>query len=171
MKSKNIKNKLKNSISGQILLWLTISLLIYTFIIIAIVYVRVEKKLIQDERKIVELENSHHLQKIDETSDNILDILRTTQKTLNNVNLSKEAELEYLATTLGLDENYPDGVYIGESDGNFIDASGWTPDDDYIVTERDWYIDGMKNETAQFGEVYLDELSGGYIVTATVKMA
>ena len=64
MKSKNIKNKLKNSISGQILLWLTISLLIYTFIIIAIVYVEVEKKLIQDERKIVELENSHHLQKI-----------------------------------------------------------------------------------------------------------
>ena len=162
--------KFGHSIKDRILIWLTISLLIYTFAIIAIVSNRVENKLISEAEDIIELENSNNLHKIEETSNRVLEILRTSKRVLNNVNLSKEAELEYLATTMNLNDYYPYGVYIGDSNENMIDPSGWIPDSDYIITERDWYIEGMNNEDAQFGDVYVDKQTGGYVVTASIKL-
>lgn len=164
------KNKFGRSIRQQILIWLTVSLLIYTFGIIAIVSSRVEKKLVDETEKIIELENINNIHDIEETSGHVLDVLRSTQRVLNNLDLSKEAELEFLGTTMDLDESYPYGVYVGESNENFIDPSGWIPDSDYIVTERDWYIDGINNEEARFGDVYLDQQTGEYVVTASVKL-
>ena len=169
---KRINNlfELGRSIRHQVLAWLAISLILYTSVLMATVYVRIENKLINKEEEIITLEITNLVNDIAETSTNVLDILRTSQRVLDSVNLSKENELEFLKTTLDLDEYYENGVYIGESDENFIDPSGWVPDSDYLVTNRDWYLEGLNNDSPQFGDVYLDQQTGEYVVTASVNL-
>lgn len=162
--------ELWSSIRHQVQIWLTISLLLYTFVIIAFVYIRVENKLIDEKEKIIALEITNHIHEISETSTNVLDTLRTSQNVLNNVDLTKENELDFLKTTMALDESYENGVYIGESDENLIIPSGWVPDSDFLVTNRDWYLEGLNNDSPQFGDVYIDQQTGGYVVTASVNL-
>lgn len=58
----------------------------------------------------------------------------------------------------------PAGIYCGLEDGTYIDKM-WTPDDDWVMKERPWYVEGLKADTATFGETYLDSNTGQYIVS------
>jgi methyl-accepting chemotaxis protein len=58
----------------------------------------------------------------------------------------------------------PAGIYCGLEDGTYIDKM-WTPDDDWVMKERPWYVEGLKAETATFGETYLDANTGQYIAS------
>ena len=63
---------------------------------------------------------------------------------------------------------YPDtipvGIYCGLCNGTYIDKL-WTPDADWVLTERPWYQDGLKADNVTFGETYLDSNSGQYIIS------
>lgn len=57
------------------------------------------------------------------------------------------------------------GVY-GYINGEYLDGSGWVPDEDYEPTERPWYLDAVES----LGEVtyvapYVDEETGDTIMT------
>ncbi|MCR5405801.1 MAG: HD-GYP domain protein, partial [Lachnospiraceae bacterium] len=57
------------------------------------------------------------------------------------------------------------GVY-GYINGEYLDGSGWVPDEDYEPTERPWYLDAVESR----GEVtyvapYVDEETGDTIMT------
>jgi methyl-accepting chemotaxis protein len=69
-------------------------------------------------------------------------------------------------------ELIPAGIYCGLEDGTYIDKL-WTPDDDWVMKERPWYINGIKADTATYGDVYLDSNTKKYIVSvyANVKDA
>lgn len=56
------------------------------------------------------------------------------------------------------------GIYCGMVDGTYIDKT-WTPDDDWVMEERPWYIDGLECDEVAMSDVYLDSLSGQYIVS------
>ncbi len=81
-----------------------------------------------------------------------------------------EATLNYMETTLDLNEAYPLGLYMGDSNGVYLDGSGWVPDDDWVITERDWYVDGKDNKEFAFGEPYYDSLTGQVCVSASVRI-
>lgn len=41
----------------------------------------------------------------------------------------------------------------------------WTPDDDWVMKERPWYIEGIQADEVTFGDMYLDSDTGKYIVS------
>ncbi len=82
-----------------------------------------------------------------------------------------EEILRYMELSVGKNDAYPIGLYMGDEDGTYLDASGWVPDADWVLTERDWFLDGKENEAFAFGEPYYDSKSGDVCVSAAVRMS
>lgn len=80
------------------------------------------------------------------------------------------ARLAYLETTMTLNENIPNGVYMGDDRGNYLDGSLWVPGSDYVVAERDWYKEGLAFDNFALGTPYQDESTGQMIVSASTKI-
>ena len=98
-----------------------------------------------------------------------LTILDTAVETMQNMKMSKEEVLEYEKFYLETYDYFPNGIYIIQTDGNLLDASGWEPEED--LREKDYYKVGLENkERLVFGEPYLDSLTGGFVVTASRYM-
>lgn len=57
---------------------------------------------------------------------------------------------------------------MGDDSGVYLDGSGWEPGDDWVLVERDWYVDGKDNAKFEFGEPYYDSLTGDVCVSASV---
>ena len=51
--------------------------------------------------------------------------------------------LKYLETTCNRSEAYPVGLYMGDDSGVYLDGSGWVPEGDWVLVERDWYPDSI----------------------------
>lgn len=81
-----------------------------------------------------------------------------------------EAILAYMRTTVDRNPAYPIGLYMGDDAGTYLDATDWVPGDDWILTERDWYLDGKDNEEFAFGEPYYDSQTGDVCVSASVHV-
>ena len=90
----------------------------------------------------------------------ILNTLDMLQNTLETVPMDEETEKTYLATTVNMNQDFPNGVYIGDDHGKYIDMSGWVPDADYGITERDWYKEGLTHKSFAFGTPYRDADTG-----------
>ncbi|MDD6811542.1 MAG: response regulator [Lachnospiraceae bacterium] len=75
-----------------------------------------------------------------------MDVLWVTADTVNYMlqnSASSDEILQYLTTeaeheTQQIDENFT-GIY-GYINGEYLDGIGWIPPEDYVPTERDWYI-------------------------------
>ena len=74
---------------------------------------------------------------------------------------------EYLEPTTERSEMTPNGVYGGLEDGTWIDPTGWEPDADYVISERDWYVKGKDSKEFVMGEPYVDSDTGSLVVTAS----
>ncbi|MBQ8260865.1 MAG: methyl-accepting chemotaxis protein [Lachnospiraceae bacterium] len=81
-----------------------------------------------------------------------------------------EEILAYMRTTEGRNENCPYGLYMGDDSGIYLDGSGWVPGDDWVLVERDWYVDGKDNDSFAFGEPYYDSMTGDMCVSASVRV-
>lgn len=78
--------------------------------------------------------------------------------------------LEYMLTSYERSESYPVGLYMGDDSGVYLDASGWVPGDDWVLTERDWYRDGKGKSAFIFGEPYYDSMTGQMCISASVQV-
>lgn len=97
--------------------------------------------------------------------------LQVYQDTIEEGNFADDdAILNYLETTLEKNDAYPIGLYMGDDSGIYLDGSGWVPGSDWVLTERDWYVDGKDNETLAFGEPYYDSMTGQVCVSASVRV-
>lgn len=98
----------------------------------------------------------------------IISTLNTIQRTLETVPfINTDEEYAYMQTTYEQYEDFPSGIYVGDASGLYLDASGWEPSADYVVTERGWYQEGLTHETVAFGEPYVDAETGQFVVSAT----
>lgn len=110
-------------------------------------------------------------QKISSWTNQIFSELQIYQNAIEDDNFANDDEiLSYMKTTVEKSEAYPNGLYMGDDSGIYLDGSGWTPDDDWVLTERDWYVDGKDNKEFAFGEPYYDSLTGQVCVSASVKV-
>lgn len=102
----------------------------------------------------------------------ILTELTLYRDTIENGGFADDDEiLEYMKLSIDRNAAYPVGLYMGDDGGAYLDASGWVPGDDWILTERDWYLEGKEHETFAFGEPYYDSQTGDMCVSATVRMS
>lgn len=81
-----------------------------------------------------------------------------------------EERLVYMQTTMTLNSSIPNGVYMGDDQGNYMDASLWEPGPDYVITERDWYKEGINHNEFALGSPYLDADTGQMIVSISSKV-
>ena len=129
-----------------------------------------EKIIIDYGMKMVASESATSASKVETWAQGILSYLEEARNTLKTVSFDEESEMAYLKTSLNRNESYPNGIYIGESSGNYIDPSGWVPDADYDFRSRNWYQEGIDNEMFTFGAAYLDDVSEQYVVSATTRL-
>lgn len=101
----------------------------------------------------------------------ILAELQVYKDTIENAGFANDEEiLQYMEISVDKNEAYPIGIYMGDETGVYLDASGWVPGDDWVLTERDWYIEGKDNTALAFGEPYYDSQSGDTCVSVTARM-
>lgn len=104
-------------------------------------------------------------------ADGILKEINVYVDTINAGVFADDSEiLRYMEISVDRNESYPVGLYMGDDSGAYLDASGWVPGDDWVLVERDWYLEGKEHETLTFGEPYYDSQSGQVCVSASVKM-
>lgn len=101
----------------------------------------------------------------------ILGELRVYQDAINKGTFDNDREiLTFMETSTAINEAYPVGLYMGDDSGIYLDASGWVPGDDWVLTERDWYVEGRDHTEFAFGEPYYDSQTGQVCVSASVRM-
>lgn len=101
----------------------------------------------------------------------IISELQVYKDTIEQAGFADDDEiLAYMETTVEKNDAYPIGLYMGDDKGVYLDGSGWVPGDDWVLTERDWYLQGKDNSELSFGEPYFDSQSGTMCVSVSVRM-
>lgn len=112
-----------------------------------------------------------YMEDISGWTDNILAELNVYAKAIDEGTFQNDDQiLQYLETSMGLNDAYPNGIYLGDDTGVYLDGSGWVPDSDWVLVERDWYLEGKDHETVAFGAPYFDSLSKQMCVSASVRI-
>lgn len=108
---------------------------------------------------------------IDGWTNGILDELKVYEGAIDSGLFTSDAQiLKYLETSMGLNDAYPNGIYMGDDKGVYLDGSGWVPDSDWVLVERDWYVEGKDHSELKFGAPYFDSLSKQMCVSASVRI-
>ena len=71
---------------------------------------------------------------------------------------------------LNVFDETPTGAYIGLSNKEYLDPSGWIPDEGYDPTTRDWYVFGIDKTSVTYGTPYLDMDTGSMVVSGSRKI-
>lgn len=117
----------------------------------------------------LQYEASVYAEEINGWTDQIFGELNVYLDTINSGLLGDdESILTYMEGSCDKNPAYPVGLYMGDDSGVYLDGSGWIPDSDWILVERDWYVDGKDNEEFAFGEPYYDSMTGQVCVSASV---
>lgn len=161
------KSKPLKGIKAKLLKTILPCVAIAIIVIIVISYVASKEIIVREAKDLLKAESKMNTKELETWTTGVLNTLDMVQNTMQTVPMSEEAEKNYLATTVGMSEDYPNGVYVGDDQGKYVDMSGWVPDADYVVTERDWYQEGLTHETFAFGAPYLDADTGAFIVSAS----
>ncbi len=167
MDNETKKSKPLKGIKAKLLKTILPCVAIAIIAIIVISYVASKEIIVREAKDLLRAESKMNTRELETWTTGILNTLDMVQNTMQTVPMSEEMEKTYLATTVGMSEDYPNGVYVGDDQGKYVDMSGWVPDADYVVTERDWYQEGLTHETFAFGAPYLDADSGAFIVSAS----
>lgn len=102
-------------------------------------------------------------------TEKILSELKIYKDVADKIGTYDEKTFDILRTSAGIHESYPYGIYWGDIKGNYFDASGWVPPDDYVASGRNWYREGLEHEEFAFGEPYIDVMTDKICVSVTVR--
>ncbi len=151
--------------------------LVIIIFIFAITIISINFGVLYNTKKDVIVEESEHnaigsAQKIDAYLISSIDTIKLSSYKVDNYlreNADNRTILTYLEHETDsiisvIDDNYT-GLY-GYINGEYLDSTGWVPDDDYVATERPWYIRAANSE----GEIvwvdpYLDSQTGTIMMT------
>ena len=172
-----MKNKVKNPASG-VKFSIRKKLVITLVPLVGVVFIAVMATIILQSRNAVEertnalmeREGSRYTEEIQAVVNRVLAEGEVFHGTLEHMNGTDEEILAYMEYATTVDPMMPSGVYMGDKNGKYIDAT-WTPDADYVPKERDWYKDGIGQSKMTFGEAYIDSQTNQLCISASTKLA
>lgn len=140
-------------------------LLLFRFFVLA------RNMVLKSSKEELQVESQMYTEQISSWTNQIFSELQVYQNSIESGVFANDDEiLSYLETTCDRSEAYPSGLYMGDDDGVYLDGSGWVPGDDWVLVEREWYVDGKDKEEFTFGEPYYDSMTGQVCVSASVRV-
>ena len=161
----------KNSIRKKVVVFGIPAVIIAFLLVCSVTFLSTKKTTLDNSEK----QFSLHVEKLDnEVSKEIREtvgIIGNIKQTVNRTCQSTQDIQEYI---YHIADSYPDiiptGIYCGLTDGTYIDKM-WTPDADWVMKERPWYIQGIEADEVTFGDMYLDADTGSYIVSVFTNIS
>lgn len=144
-----------------------ITIIPVVLVMIFIFFALTRNEIINLSKDKMALETLNCSEKINTWSEKTIKELNVYKSIIEKTSTNDEKTLEIMKTSYETNDAYPYGLYLGDENGTYLDASGWIPDDDYVVAERNWYIEGIRHERFEFGEPYVDAMTGEVCVSAT----
>ena len=162
-------NKNKKGISIRVKL---IGIIIPIVMVIILSFFALSKSVVLDVSKgKLQAQSKSYSEKINSWTEQIFGELQVYKDTIESDCFANDDEiLEFMKTSENKNPAYPYGIYMGDNMGVYLDGSGWEPGDDWVLIERDWYIDGKDNDKLAFGEPYYDSMTGQVCVSASVRV-
>ncbi len=159
--------KKRGSIKAKLILVILPIIIISIVTLLTITFQKSKNIIVNYGNKMVNSIANANSNQIETWSQDILSSLNGVKNTLDHVKFTADTQMNYLITTMSINKNFPNGVYIGTEKQDFITPDGYVPPTDYVVTERDWYKEGLTHNSFQYGAAYIDVDSGNYTVSAT----
>ena len=150
---------------------LTLSVISVVLILIIIFFLLTSNSIITLTKNNMSLRSDNCANQLDLWTDSVINELGIYKKTIED-NFYEEEELEkFLVTTYQVHDAYPMGIYVGDENGMYVDASGWVPDySEWVLEERPWYIDGKESYDFVFGEPYVDSMTKTLCISASARV-
>ncbi|MBQ1902585.1 MAG: HAMP domain-containing protein [Lachnospiraceae bacterium] len=163
---------MKKSIGKTLLMVILPVVAIGLIVIITFLNSQASKSMKQSSEYGLESEAGKNSAEISAKISTILATYNQYIETLETVPMGSVDEMNaYLSSSTTVSDMVGNGIYGGFTDGTWLDASGWTPDANYVIAEKDWYKQGINSDTFVFGKPYVDEsMSGAMVVTASRKV-
>ncbi len=158
-------NKKKIGIKARLLSVLLPIVALGLGIIIILAYQSSKASIKEKTEELLEADATAGVNQITAWMEKNIATLDTAVETIEYLHMSGDEILNYEGKYLGTYEDFPNGIYIATEDAVTYDASGW--DAGSTPWEKSWYQEGINHETFAFGEPYIDELTGEYVVTAS----
>ncbi len=164
----------KRKISGSVLQGVILSVLVILFFVgLIVVYAAMLRdQMMQKIVKSGELSAAASAEQINEYLSTGIETIKLECYSLNNMirnGKSQEEIRDFLvnqsAAVTSVSEGSTNGLY-GYINGEYLDGTSWTPDDDYVPTERPWYIEARANiGRVAVVDPYADALTGTVMLT------
>lgn len=139
-------------------------------LMIIIYFMLVRQEILHLSREKLILESNYYAEEISAWANSVLNEATIYKDMIERLGLENEDTYELMYTSADTHDAYPFGLYMGDNQGNYFDASGWKPGEDFVVTERDWYQEGLKHDRFAFGEPYVDAMTGGTCVSISSRL-
>ncbi len=140
-------------------------------VMVIVFFVLARNMVLKISEEKLQAESQAYTEKLGAWTGQIFSELEVYKESIETGVLKNDAEiLKYMESSVEKNEAYPVGLYMGDDAGVYLDGSGWVPGDDWILVERDWYVDGKDNDKFAFGEPYYDSMTGQVCVSASVRM-
>jgi len=173
-KTKNVKTqnkKIKRSVSAALMMVLLPITAVAIAAIIIFLSIQAENTIVKIAKADLQDETDANGGKLERQVAEMVGSVETYATTLESVDFGNISSIQkYLATSVDTYDLAPDGVYVGFEDDSYAFADGHTPSEGWVATERGWYQDGLKSDTIEDGEPYIDDGTGGLCVTFARKI-
>lgn len=139
-------------------------------VMIIIYFMLVRREILSLSKEKLVLESNYYVEEISAWAESVLSEVTIYKDMIEKLGLENEDTYELMYTSVDSHEAYPLGLYMGDDQGNYFDASGWEPGEDFVVTERDWYKEGLLHDHFAFGEPYVDAMTGSTCVSISSRL-
>ena len=139
-------------------------------VMIIVYFMLVRREILSLSKEKLTLESNYYVEEISAWAESVLNEVTIYKNMIERLGLENDAIYELMYTSVDSHEAYPFGLYMGDDQGNYFDASGWKPGEDFVVTERDWYKEGLLHDQFAFGEPYVDSMTGGTCVSISSRL-
>lgn len=139
-------------------------------VMIIVYFMLVRREILSLSKEKLTLESNYYVEEISAWAESVLNEVTIYKNMIERLGLENDAIYELMYTSVDSHEAYPFGLYMGDDQGNYFDASDWEPGEDFVVTERDWYKEGLLHDQFAFGEPYVDSMTGGTCVSISSRL-